>query len=132
MTPRQLALAYSLLCVTSLAVATFFALHGAWCVLMFSALEMSALGCAFVQFGRHAGDRERILLMDNCLLIELVQGERITQFRLDPRATRVAPPATAGGLVELEANGIKIEIGRFLIAWKRREFAQELRSALAS
>lgn len=132
MTPRQLALAYLLSCATSLVVAIFFALRGAWYVLMFAVFEMSALGWAFVQFGRHASDRERIVLMDNCLLIELVQGESITQFRLDPRAARVAPPATPGGLVELEANGTKIEIGRFLTGWKRREFARELRSALAS
>ena len=132
MSPRQLALAYSGLCTASLAVAVFFTLHGAWYVLVFSFLEISAVGCAFVQFGRHVADCEHILLMDNCLLVELVQVERIIRFRLDPYAIRIRLPATPSSLVGLEANGIKVEVGRFLTERKRRELARELRSALAS
>lgn len=130
--PRQLALAYLALCAMSLSVAVFFTLHGAWYVLVFAILEISAVGCAFVHFGRHVADRERILLLDNCLLVELVQVEDITQFRLDRHATHVEPPDTPSSLVGLEANGIKVEVGRFLTEWKRREFARELTSALAS
>lgn len=132
MSPRQLALAYAGLGAASLAVAVFFTLHGAWLVLVFSVLEISAVGCAFVQFGRHATDCEHILLMDNCLLVELVQVERITRFRLDPYAIRIWSPASPRSLVRLEANGIKVEVGRFLTERKRREFARELKSALAS
>ncbi|MGE5651716.1 DUF2244 domain-containing protein [Noviherbaspirillum sp. UKPF54] len=132
MSPRQLASAYSALCAMSLAVAVFFTLHGAWYVLAFSILEISAVGGAFVQFGRHANDHERILLMDNCLLVEVVRADRVRQFRLDPHATRIALPAKPGSAVALEANGIKVEVGRFLTEWKRREFAGELKSALAS
>lgn len=51
--------------------------------------------------------------------------------RLDPRRTRVEPPESGSGLVRLDANGITVEIGRFLTEWKRRELARELQSALA-
>ena len=132
MSPRQLMLAYLVVCTGSLLVAAFFAVSGVWYVLGFSLMELLALGMAFVLYGRHASDRERITLLDGCLLIEQVQIEHVRQYRLDPRYTRVEPPGTSSRLVRLEANGIKVEIGQFLTEWKRREFARELQSALAS
>lgn len=130
--PRQLALAYLALSMASLLVALLFALHGAWYVLIFAVLEIAAVGCAFAVFGRHVCDREYIALMSDCLLVEFVQMERVTRFRLDPRRTHVEPPAPGRELVALEANGITVEVGRFLTEWKRFELAQELRHALAS
>lgn len=130
--PSQLALAFSLLCIVSLLVATVFALRGAWFVLGFAVIETLAVGTAFLLYARHAADQERIALGDDCLLVELVQVEEVTQFRLDPRYTRVEPPASGHPLVSLEANGARVEVGRFLTEWKRRELAQDLRRALAS
>lgn len=130
--PRQLALAFVVLCTVSLLVATAFALRGAWYVLGFAVLESLAVGLAFLLYARHATDRERIALGEDCLLVELVNMEQVTQFRLDPRSTRVEPPASDQPLIRLEANGSKVEVGRFLTEWKRRELARELRRALTS
>jgi uncharacterized membrane protein len=132
LSPRQLILAYMVLSTLSLLVASLFALYGAWYVLAFSVLEMLALACAFVVCGRHANDHECIALENNRLLIEVVQAEEVRQCTLDSRWTRVTPPASGRELICLEANGIKIEVGRFLTEWKRREFVRELQSALAS
>jgi uncharacterized membrane protein len=132
MSPRQLMLAYAVLCAASFTVATFFTLHGAWYILGFAILEMSAVGAAFFFYARHATDREHIALIDDWLVVELIQKEQVKQFRLDPRWTRVEPPEARGGLIGLEAKGMRVEVGRFLTEWKRREFAGELRRALAS
>ncbi len=129
-TPRQLLAVYAALCSVSLAVAIVFAARGAWYVLPFAGLEMSALGFAFLLYARHALDRERILLDGQDLLVELVEVERVRQFRLDSRRLRIDPPLARGALVGLEANGIRVEVGRFLTEWKRRELASELRQAL--
>lgn len=131
-TPRQLVLVYSALSTTCLLVAIFFALRGAWFILGFAVLEIFALGGAFLLFARHATDRERIVLTDDCLLVELVRREEVKQYRLDPHATRVESPAASGALIELQSNGVKVEVGQFLTEWKRRELARELKSALAS
>lgn len=130
--PRQLAAVYAALCATSLLIATMFTMRGAWYILGFAMLEMLAVGIAFFLYARHANDRERIELADDCLLVELIQVERIQQFRLDPRSTRVASPESRNALISLEAQDGKVEVGRFLTEWKRRQFARELRSALAS
>lgn len=131
-TPRQLVLVYSALSTTCLLVAIFFALRGAWYILGFAVLEIFALGVAFFLFARHATDRDRIVLTDDYLLVELVRREEVRQYRLDPRATRVEFLAVPGALIELQSNGVKVEVGQFLTEWKRREFARELKSALAS
>lgn len=131
--PRQLALAYGVLCLMSFAVASVFvAIHGAWCVLAYAALEMLMAAVAFVCYARHATDEEHIALVDGCLVIGRVEAGRVEQTRLDPYWTRVAAPHCARDLINLEARGVRIEVGRFVTEAKRRQVAQELRQALNS
>ena len=128
--PRQLAMVYAALCSVSLAVAVLFALHGAWYILGFAVLELAAVGLAFLQYGRHATDRERIVLSEDTLLIELIAAECASPYRLNLGDVRVALPDVQRGLIVVEAAGTRVEIGRFLPSWRRREFAQELDGAL--
>jgi uncharacterized membrane protein len=132
MSPRQLTLVYAALCTTSLTIAIVFAVRGAWYVFGYACLELLARGTAFFLYARHANDREHIELMEGCLLVELIQKEQVRQFRLDPRRVRVEPPVESRKLVILESGSMTVEVGRFLTEWKRREFARELQSALAS
>ena len=129
-TPNQLMKAYLALCSASFLVAVYFVLHGAWVILLFAVVEMLAVGCAFVYCGRHAGDKESVVLGDDGLVVELVEAERVQQFRMDPRRTRIEIPALRHRLIALEANGDRIEVGRFLTERKRHQFAKELRSGL--
>lgn len=138
MTPRQVARAYALLCAFSLTVALAFFLQGVWMVLAFSLLEMSCVGLALLLYARHALDRERIVLSNDCLLVECVQAERHSQSRLDPLGVRVLTGLdTAVGhrharraLITLESRGVRVEIGRFVNEAQRRQVARELRHAL--
>jgi uncharacterized membrane protein len=128
--PRELAWAYAVLCVLSLSVAMMFTLQGAWYVLVFSMLEMSAVALAFLCYARHASDHEHIVLVDGCLLVEKIVAGKVQQTRLDPYWTRIALPDRTQDLINLEAKGIKIEVGRFVTVAKRRQVAQELRQEL--
>ncbi len=119
------------LCLASFLVAMYFVMHGAWVVMVFALLEMSAVAAAFIYFGRHATDRERISLSEVELLVELVQAEQSLSFRLDPRRTRVAIPEPRQRLIRLEANGERVDVGRYLTERKRQEFAKELNRELA-
>ena len=129
--PKQLAQAYAALCMASFLVAAYFVMHGAWVVMVFALLEMSAVAAAFLYFGRHATDRECISLSEAELLVELVQAEQSLSFRLDPRRTRVAIPEPRQRLIRLEANGERVDVGRYLTERKRQEFAKELNRELA-
>lgn len=126
-TPSQLAKAYIALCVTSFLVASYFLMQGAWLVLVFAILEMTAVAAAFLYFGRHATDRELIALNEAGLVVELVRAEqKVEQHRMDPRCTQVRLPELRHGLIGLEANGDRVEVGRFLTEHRRKEFAREL------
>jgi uncharacterized membrane protein len=129
--PRQLALAYGVLCLLTSSVAAAFAWHGYWYVPAFSLLEMSAVAWALLYHARHAADYEHIVLRDASLLVEQMRAGRVRQTRLDPYWTRIGlPPVRGGGLIRLEAKGVAVEVGRFATAAQRRQVAQELRQYL--
>jgi len=128
--PRQLGFFYAILCATSFAVAIGFTLRGAWFVLLFAVLEMSAVAIAFLIYARHATDREHIAMLDDYLLVELIQAQEIRQFKLDLRSIRIVVQETNKGLIDIEALGARVEVGQFLTERKRREFVLELRQEL--
>lgn len=133
LSPRQVARAYAVLCLGSLAVAVGFLLHGVWLVLAFSLLELALVGLALLVHARHATDHERIALSESGLLVTRVQAEKRELTRLDPLWTRVVvPDDRRRTLIQLESRGVKVEIGRFVDASRRRQVARELRQALRS
>jgi uncharacterized membrane protein len=129
--PRQLGLAYLLLCALSLGVSgSFVVAHGAWQVLVYTLAELLAVAIAFLCFARHATDCERIALDDDALLVERESGGKTCRIRLDPQRNRVSGPQSVGQPVRLEARGISAEVGKFISHEKRQVFARELRAAL--
>jgi uncharacterized membrane protein len=134
MSPRQVALAYAVLCAGSLAVSlAVFLLHGIWVVFAFSLLELSLVGLAMLIYARHALDHETIALSDACLLVECVEADRHEQARLDPLWTRVSVTGERRrALIKLESRGVEVEVGRFVTEARRRQVERELRQALRS
>jgi uncharacterized membrane protein len=130
LSPRQLALVYIALCMTSFIVAVLFTLNGAWYVLAFALLEMAAVALAFLHFARHATDHEHIALRDGCVLVERVEGGRHQEIKLDAYWTHVGLPRAPQDLITLQARGISIDVGRFATQAKRRQVAHELRHQL--
>ncbi|WP_020652335.1 DUF2244 domain-containing protein [Massilia niastensis] len=131
LTPRQAMLVYLLLSVATLGIALVFTLRGAWMVMAFALVESGAIGVAMLYYARHALDQERILLGDGWLRVEWTDGARRVDVSLDPHYTRVTL-ADLGmrTLIQLEARGQRIEVGRFLTPHARHEVARQLRRAL--
>lgn len=129
-TPAQLAWLYASLCVVSVGIGTWFALHGAWLVLGFAWIELLAVGLAFSVYARHATDGERISLCGERLEVELEQGGRLTRAAFDVRWLRVEPKAGQRSLIELSGQGRSVEIGRFVRPELRPLLAREIRMAL--
>jgi uncharacterized membrane protein len=129
--PHQLGQVFAILCAVSLTVAFIFTLRGAWYILVFSVLELSAVGFAFLIYSRQATDREYIALVEDCLLVEFVHAGKTSRFRLDLHKIRIEPAGSRRKLVRLESSGIRVDVGRYLTEWKRREFALELRQEIS-
>lgn len=130
LSPRQMAVAYGMLCLLSFLVATFFLLHGAWPVLMFTALELSGVTAAFLCHARHVADHEYIVLAQGCLTVETVLAGKVRQVQLKPYWTRVVMPRRARDLIVLESRGVKVTVGGFVNEARRVRFAEELRREL--
>jgi uncharacterized membrane protein len=128
--PRQLLNAYLLLCALAGVVGLGFWLQGVEAVLVFTSLELVAVGIAMLLMARHAGDREVITLADREMAVEQHVGPLVECTRFHADWVRVEPSAGEGSLVELSGEGRSVRIGRHLRPEWRDELAQELRRAL--
>nr|WP_260115681.1 DUF2244 domain-containing protein [Pseudoduganella umbonata] len=130
LSPRQTMFAWLALLALSLAVGMFFALQGAWYVLVFSLIEMAAVTAAFVAYSRHATDFDRIVHENGMLFVEKMRGNRVEFTQLDPCWLRIEAPARRRDPIRLVARGITVEIGTWLPEEPRRALARELRKEL--
>jgi uncharacterized membrane protein len=130
LTPHQVGIAFGVQCILSFLIAAICTLHGVWHIFIFSALEMTAVGIAFLIYARHATDHEHIALTESGLLIEWVCAGKTEQIMLDPHWTHVAPPERYQDLIGLVSQGKRINIGRYIPGHKRKQFAKELQHQL--
>ncbi len=125
------------LVVVSFAFGAAFAALGLWMVLPFVGLELVAVAVAFLCYGRHAADRERIELAADKLTVERIEAEQHCRWEFDPRWVRVEVDEQGKGWgarvkVRLASGGEQVEVGRHLLDEKRAVLARELRTALKS
>lgn len=132
LSPRQVGAFYLSLVTASSVIAIVFLIRGAWMILPFSVIEMTALGIALLVYARHAVDCERVSLRADALEIESVDGNKRSVLRIDPRAVRVEMEARPRGGLAVVARGERIVLGRFVGERERRRFARELRHALST
>ncbi|MFB9240495.1 DUF2244 domain-containing protein [Massilia antarctica] len=130
MSPRQVGMAYGLLCLFLLVIGLGFALHGAWFVPVFALLDIGVLATALLCYARHEGDRERIALTDDSMLVERVEAGQVRHIRLEACWTRIVMPDRQRSLIALESRGVRVEIGGFVGEELRGQVAQELRREL--
>lgn len=132
LTPSQLAGWFGSLAAVSLLIAMVFTARGAWVVLPFTVLEISALALAFLIYGRHAGDYERVVMAHGRLMMESACGSRRDRVERRPVWVRVEYGGRLGEPIRLVVGGEKFAIGRFVPDDRKEELVQELRSALVA
>lgn len=129
-TPAQLGWLYLALCVVILTIASAFWMLGARLVMPFAWLEILAVGIAFVIYGRHAADGERISLQGSRLVVELETAGKLERAEFDRGRVRVEPKTGNRSLIMLSAQGRSVEVGRFVRPELRPVLASEIRMAL--
>ena len=128
--PRQMLLAYGLLCALSLAVAAAFWSQGVSMVVLFTSAELMAVGLAMLIVARHAGDRELITLVGREMAVEQHNGHLIDRATFRAEWVRIEPAGGEGSLVELSGQGLRVRVGRHVRPELRPQLADELRRAL--
>ena len=99
-------------------------------VLPFAALELIAVGSAFLVYARHATDGERIRLLEGRLVVEWETAGRSSRCEFAREWVRVEPRTDAGQLIEVRGGGQSVRVGRFLRSDLRPLLAREIRQAL--
>ncbi len=130
LSPRQLATCFAALATASLVIAIAFATHGAWPVIPYACVEVAALAAAFVFYGRHAADFERIVLERDRLVVERAHGPQLQRTELSAAWLRVEYDGTRRDLIRLVAGREALSVGRFVPDECRARLAQELRASL--
>jgi len=106
-------------------------------VLPFVGLEVLAVAAAFICYGRHALDYERIALQGGSMRVERREGRRSTDFSFETAWVRVeivgcAAEAGRRVRVDLVSKGQRVEVGRYLVDEQRAALGRELRGALGA
>lgn len=135
--PRQLAAVLLSLVAVSFTFGVGFAAAGLWMVLPFVGLELLAVAVAFLCYGRHAADFERIELTDGRLKVEQVDAQRRREFEFALPWVRVETSERGRAMgsrvqIELVSERQRVEVGRHLLDSKRKLLARELKTALRS
>ena len=131
MSPRQLGLCLVCLGLVSLAIASAFALHGAWPVVPFACIEIAALLIAFVVYGRHAADYEKIVVEPQAVTVETASADEVRSVALRPGWLRVEYRGGRRELIRLIEGRNELAVGRFVPDDRRHVLARELKTSLA-
>lgn len=132
LSPRQLAVFFGALGLVSLGIAALWALHGAWVVVPFAFIEIAALAVAFVVYGRHAADFDRVVIEPERVWVETACGSCVRRLECQRMAARIVYDGRGRRLIRLAARGEEIEIGRFVMETERAALAKELRASLVA
>jgi uncharacterized membrane protein len=131
-TPAQLMSVFLSLGGVSLVISLFFWFQGATLVMPFAAVELVALGCAFVMYAKHSTDGEYISLESGRLVVRVEYGGKLETAEFQRAWVKVAPLSDDSSLIELSGQGQSVKIGRYIRSELRPMLAKEIRSALGS
>ena len=133
--PRGFMLVMALVGVTSFIAGIAFVIAGAWPVFGFLGLDVALVYVAFRMNYRDARRYETVTLTDDELTVRKVDpsGRRRT-FQFQPYWLQVDldDPPGPGSELMLRTHGMALEIGKFLTAEEKADFARALRAELRS
>lgn len=131
LTPRQFGAWLGTLAGTALLIAGLWAAWGAWFVVPFAVVEVGALAAAYLAYGRHAGDYERIEATRGRLTVETSSGAHLERVEREPGWVRVEYGGSRHEPIRLVTGKEEIAVGRFVPDDRKAELARQMRAALA-
>jgi uncharacterized membrane protein len=121
--------AFGLAAGVSVSLGTVFVAAGAWPVLPWSLVEVTALALAYAWTERRAGDWERLLVLGDRVIVERMHGGRLDRREWNRHWLRVRTGEAGDGRgvqVLLQGAGEACEFGRLLGEDARREVGRRL------
>jgi uncharacterized membrane protein len=124
---------FGALAAVSLGMASGFLLAGAWPVLPYSIVELSALALAFAYVQRRARDWERLTVAGDRVVVERFRGRRYERREWNRPWVQVVNTGESprGGGVQLRCSGESWNFGATLRTEERDALARNLRRVIA-
>ena len=116
----------------SLAIASLWALNGAWYVLPFSVLELVVLYVALKLVERHSGDFESIQRSGDRILVEQRRHGRFSRHEFNRYWVQLVVTDAARGQLAMRSHGHEVTFGEFLSNDQRFVVTSELRRFIKS
>jgi uncharacterized membrane protein len=130
LSPKQLLRFYIALVCLSLVVATGFLIAGVWVIIIFTAIELSAVTTGFLIYCRHALDSETIEINGNTLLVKKFIGSKETLFQFNTAWTKIEWPEEDAKTFHISQSNLRVELGQFLRHEQQVALLKELRPYL--
>lgn len=114
-------------------IAVAFAAAGAWPVLPFAGIEIAALWLALRHLRRHAGDEERIEILDDRIIVAVRKAGRCERHEFSRYWARLQVEKLSGTencRLLLRSHGRETEVGQLMTAEQKQALERDLRSRL--
>ena len=121
---------YLALVCLSLIVATGFFLVGVWVVLIFTAIEITAVTVGFLIYCRHALDHETIEIEDKRLLIKKFIGSTETVYQFNTQWAKIELPTAGSKTFNIRQADLQVELGQFIRHEEQLSLIKQIRTHL--
>lgn len=130
LTPNQLLKFYLALVCLSVTVAVGFLLVGVKMILIFTAIELTAVTIGFLVYCRHALDFEEIEIQGTRLIVRKFIAYKETAVEFNTRWVRLSQPQEHAKVFFIEQTGQSVALGQFIRREQFRGLIAELRPYL--
>ncbi|MBU3594206.1 DUF2244 domain-containing protein [Polynucleobacter sp. 71A-WALBACH] len=130
LTPGQLLKFYLALVCLSVTVAIGFLLAGVKIILIFTAIELTAVTVGFLIYCRHALDFEEIEISDTRLVVRKFIAYKETVVEFNTRWAKLSRPQEHEKVFSITQTGQSVELGQFLRREQLKNLIAELRPYL--
>ncbi len=130
MTPGQLLKFYLALVCLSVTVAIGFLLAGVKIILIFTAIELTAVTVGFLIYCRHALDFEEIEISDTRLVVRKFIAYKESVMEFNTRWAKLSSPQEHEKVFSITQTGQSVELGQFLRREQLKRLIAELRPYL--
>jgi uncharacterized membrane protein len=129
-TPRQVGYFYLSMFVFSSLIAAYFLIQGVWMILLFTMIELSALGIALIIYARHALDYESIAIDGSSFTVEKSIGGKMERHEFNARWMQLKQEEDGKRLIRIEQSDKELPIGIFVPLDARTQFFNDLRQQI--
>lgn len=130
LTPGQLLKFYLALVCLSVTVAIGFLLAGVKIILIFTAIELTAVTVGFLIYCRHALDFEEIEISDTRLVVRKFIAYKESVMEFNTRWAKLSSPQEHEKVFSITQTGQSVELGQFLRREQLKRLIAELRPYL--